>query len=156
MSVFSIVLSLIVLGLVFGSLGSVIFFRLGDLPNRSTLKGFFFGRSECRFCHHTLQVQDLIPLWSFCVQKGKCRYCHRKLSWRYPVLELATVFIFLLSYAILGRSSPVLMGVVALGGRLLLLILLYDIQHYELHLTATLLLLSLSVVGQWLLGYHLF
>ncbi|MDR0608273.1 MAG: prepilin peptidase [Candidatus Peribacteria bacterium] len=80
--------SLIILGLIFGSFGSVILFRLGALPNGETLKKFFIGRSECRNCHHTLGIQDLIPLRSFFSQKGKCRYCQAKLSRRYPILEI--------------------------------------------------------------------
>jgi prepilin signal peptidase PulO-like enzyme (type II secretory pathway) len=80
--------SLIIFGLIFGSLGSVIFFRLGNIPTRQTLKGFLFGRSQCRHCHHTLHTKDLIPLWSFFSQGGKCRYCKAKLSRWYPVLEL--------------------------------------------------------------------
>jgi prepilin signal peptidase PulO-like enzyme (type II secretory pathway) len=81
-------LFLMLLGLIFGSLGSVIFFRLGEVPNWKTLKGFLFGRSECRHCHHTLYRQDLIPLRSFFSQRGKCRYCKTKLSRWYPLLEL--------------------------------------------------------------------
>jgi hypothetical protein len=46
-------------------------------------------------------------------------------------------------------------GTIAVGLRLLFIILLYDLKHYELHLTASLLLLLLSLVGQWVLGYDL-
>ncbi|MBO4203267.1 prepilin peptidase [bacterium] len=72
----------------FGSFGSVIFFRLGDLPNRKVLKSFLIGRSECQYCHHTLHRKDLFPIVSFAVQRGKCRYCKGKLSRRYPAIEL--------------------------------------------------------------------
>lgn len=145
----------IILWLIFWSFGSVIFFRLGDFPTRKTLKGFLIGRSKCSHCKHPLQTKDLIPLLSFSLQKGKCCYCHKKLSWRYPILEGATALIFLVSYLVLGLSSPLLTIVVAIGAWLLLIIFLYDIQKYELHITATLLLLILSFLGQGLLGYDL-
>ncbi|MDR2189721.1 MAG: prepilin peptidase [Candidatus Peribacteria bacterium] len=81
------------------------FFRLGDVPSRTTLKGFLFGRSHCRHCHHTLDTRDLIPLWSFFSQQGKCRYCHTKLSRWYPILELGTVAIFVSVRMVLGMGD---------------------------------------------------
>ncbi|MDR0369567.1 MAG: prepilin peptidase [Candidatus Peribacteria bacterium] len=113
------------------------------------------GRSKCPHCTHTLQTKDLIPLLSFCIQKGKCRYCHKKLSWRYPILEGSTALIFLVSYLVLGHTSLRLTMSVAVGAWLLLIIFLYDIFTYELHRTATLLLLIISLFGQWILGYNL-
>jgi prepilin signal peptidase PulO-like enzyme (type II secretory pathway) len=164
------------LGLIFGSFGSVIFFRLGDVPSWKTLQGFFIGRSECRYCHHTLHTQDLIPLRSFFSQGGKCRYCQKKLSWWYPTLELGTVAIFVGVYLAVwnqwqlpnanelclhwGILLPVCRNAVsffsiALGLWLLFIIALYDLKEYELHLTASILLLLLSFLGQWALGYNL-
>ena len=132
-----IVIALIFLWVVFGSFGSVIFFRLGDIPTRKVLKGFLIGRSECTHCHHPLAAKDLIPLYSFLSQKGKCRYCKAKLSWRYPFLEISTVLIFLLCYFFLGASNPLLLFFACGISWLLRLILLYDIYRYELHLSAS-------------------
>jgi prepilin signal peptidase PulO-like enzyme (type II secretory pathway) len=141
----------------FGSLGSVIFFRLGELPTWKTLKGFLFGRSVCRKCHHTLHAKDLIPLRSFFSQKGRCRYCKTKLSRRYPLLEIGTVVIFVGVRLVIGiqhtayglteisemLGSPQVWYLM-IGLRLLFLITLYDFKEYELHLTASVLLLLLS------------
>ena len=48
------------------------------------------GRSHCEFCRKTLEATDLVPVVSFFLLKGRCRYCKKKLSWQYPLVELAT------------------------------------------------------------------
>jgi prepilin signal peptidase PulO-like enzyme (type II secretory pathway) len=51
-------------------------------------------------------------------------------------------------------SSPEF-WLLAIGLRLLFIILLYDIKEYELHLTASVLLLLISAIAQRALGYNL-
>ncbi|KKU14174.1 MAG: Type 4 prepilin-like protein leader peptide-processing enzyme, partial [Candidatus Magasanikbacteria bacterium GW2011_GWC2_45_8] len=70
-------------GLLLGSFINMIVWRI---PNGVTLK----GRSLCVHCLHTLAWIDLIPVVSFLLLRFKCRYCLQKISWRYPLLELAT------------------------------------------------------------------
>jgi leader peptidase (prepilin peptidase) / N-methyltransferase len=59
-------------------------------------ESFLSGRSHCPKCKHKLSWQDLIPLFSFLALRGKCRYCKNKISFQYPLVELATGFIFVL------------------------------------------------------------
>ncbi len=66
------------------------------------------GRSFCDHCKKTLKSYDLIPLFSFAVLKGKCRYCHHKLSWQYPLLEILTGVIFVLTVYFLTQKQMVL------------------------------------------------
>lgn len=54
-------------------------------------------RSRCVYCGHQLNALDLVPLLSFIVLGGKCRYCRKKISWQYPVVELATASAFVLA-----------------------------------------------------------
>ncbi len=56
------------------------------------------GRSMCTDCGHTLAWYDLLPVVSWISLKGKCRYCHKSISWQYPLVELATAFLFVFSY----------------------------------------------------------
>ena len=56
------------------------------------------GRSKCTKCNHELSAIDLIPLLSWLLLGGRCRYCHKKISIQYPIVELLTSIIFLLSY----------------------------------------------------------
>lgn len=65
-----------------------------DFQNLSILK----GRSMCPHCHHMLSALDLLPLLSWIGLRGKCRYCHKNISWQYPLMELITAAVFVLSY----------------------------------------------------------
>jgi prepilin signal peptidase PulO-like enzyme (type II secretory pathway) len=56
------------------------------------------GRSMCPHCHHTLGLQDLIPVLSWLSLRGKCRYCGKPISRQYPVVELLTALLFVGSY----------------------------------------------------------
>lgn len=91
-----------ILGLFVGSFLNVIIDRTGK--NES----FISGRSHCEFCNKKLKWVDLIPLLSYFFLKGKCRYCNKKLSYQYPIIEIITGILFLISfiYAINIYSLP--------------------------------------------------
>lgn len=92
-------------GLAVGSFLNVLIDRLPRGRNVIT------GRSTCDYCGKTLRWFELIPLISFLVQRGRCRRCHKKLSWQYPIVELATAagFIFFTpSYWIIFSSLLVI------------------------------------------------
>lgn len=56
------------------------------------------GRSMCVDCHHTLSTKDLVPVFSWISLRGKCRYCKKPISWQYPLVELLTSGLFVVSY----------------------------------------------------------
>lgn len=76
-----------ILGVIVGSFLNVIVLRFG------TGRGIG-GRSECFSCGKTLRVHELIPVVSFLLQNGKCWKCHSRISWQYPIVELATGILF--------------------------------------------------------------
>ncbi len=47
------------------------------------------GRSFCPKCKKKISWFDNIPIGSFLFLKGKCRRCGKKISLRYPLIELA-------------------------------------------------------------------
>jgi leader peptidase (prepilin peptidase)/N-methyltransferase len=49
----------------------------------------FFPGSHCTSCKTPLRARDLVPVLSFIWLKGHCGHCHAKVSWRYPLVELA-------------------------------------------------------------------
>jgi leader peptidase (prepilin peptidase) / N-methyltransferase len=51
-------------------------------------------RSHCVACQKMIAWYDNIPLASFVILGGRCRHCRAPISWRYPLVELATGALF--------------------------------------------------------------
>lgn len=95
------------------------------------------GRSFCPSCGHTLAWHDLIPLLSFVLLRGKCRYCQKKISFQYPLVELATAFLFVATYALVVEnlvklSFPQALNLLYLWtiASLLIVVFVYDLKHF--------------------------
>jgi prepilin signal peptidase PulO-like enzyme (type II secretory pathway) len=64
-------------------------------------------RSYCPKCKHQIAWYDNVPVLSFILLKGKCRHCQEKISYQYPLIELVTGLLFLLSWwHIMGTGVP--------------------------------------------------
>jgi len=87
-----IIIFIFIFGLLIGSFLNVVIYRLR--AGGSVIK----GRSYCPQCKKTLHFFDLLPLFSFFIQRGHCRYCQQKISWQYPLVELTTALLFLIVY----------------------------------------------------------
>lgn len=86
------------------------------------------GRSGCFSCGKTLHWYELIPVLSFYLQKGRCRGCRSKISWQYPLVELATAFLFLFVGLVFGNNLPeTLFWWVVVS--ILVVITSYDLRH---------------------------
>ncbi|MGA7243753.1 MAG: prepilin peptidase [Terracidiphilus sp.] len=72
-----------VLGLAFGSFLNVCLSRWPE--GESVVR----PRSHCRNCERALAWWENMPLVSWIVLGGRCRTCKAKISWRYPLVELA-------------------------------------------------------------------
>jgi len=138
---------MIFLWLIFGSLGSVVMTRFSDGMTRAKLRGFFFGRSECPECKHRLHARNLVPVVSYLVQWGKCEYCKKKISRIYPVLEVLCAGIFVATYFLLQDFWIETLVFWLLMNRFLILLLIYDLQKYELHMVIRILLTALGIVA---------
>lgn len=121
------------LGLIIGSFLNCVIYRLEEGE-----KSFLKGRSFCPKCKHTLSWQDLIPVFSFFFLKGKCRYCSQKISWQYPLVELATATLFLLTarYYLpfdlnnIIFSDFIILFFLLIFISLLIIIFAFDLRHY--------------------------
>ena len=126
-----------IFGCVIGSFLNVVSLRL------KTGKGLN-GRSMCMSCGKTLTWRELVPVFSFAVQKGKCRGCKSKISWQYPLVELTTGLLFALIFWRSFQSfqsfqslqsmaislSTILTTVIYLISTCLLIVItVYDVKH---------------------------
>lgn len=82
----------ILLGLIFGSFLGVFTYRF---PKKIP---FVKGRSFCPKCKKQINWFDNIPLLSFIFLKGNCRHCKKKISFRYPLIEVISSISFVLIY----------------------------------------------------------
>lgn len=134
-----IIAILLVLGLCFGSFDNALVWRLHEQsrPKKQRVASdaelsISRGRSMCPDCQHTLVWYDLVPVLSWLGVRGKCRYCRKPISVQYPLVELATAGLFVLSYiywpvslqgsqwAVFGLWLALLVGLMAL--------LIYDLR----------------------------
>ena len=81
-----------ILGLVIGSFLNVVIYRV---PRGESLVR---PGSHCPACGHFLKPWELIPVFSFLIQRGRCRRCQTRISWRYPLVELLTGLLFFYTY----------------------------------------------------------
>jgi leader peptidase (prepilin peptidase)/N-methyltransferase len=119
--------SVFLLGLAVGSFLNCVIYRL------ETGQSFLRGRSSCPHCRHMLSWQDLIPLLSFFILKGKCRYCQKPISFQYPLVELATGFVFLLIFHLqptFALSQFITTLYLFIISPFLIIIFVYDLKHY--------------------------
>lgn len=86
------VLLLIILGLVLGSFLTAFIDRIHDG------RDWVAGRSECDSCKAVLQPKDLVPVLSWLYNRGRCAYCSKKVSFIYPVTEILTAILLVVSY----------------------------------------------------------
>jgi len=100
-----VTVGIVLFGLVVGSFLNVVISRL---PRGESL---IRPRSRCPTCGKPILARDNIPLLSFLLLRGRCRACGARIAWRYPLVELLTGLLFLLTVARFGLdpSTPFLL-----------------------------------------------
>ena len=133
--------AIIILWLLFWSFGSVLLSRLEKKHDRKTIKSILIGRSQCPQCKTTLTANELIPLFSYRRQKGQCIHCKSKISKEYPILELTSALVFLITFlSLYNINSSFWMDWIQnlifwlWTNRLLTLLIIHDIRTFELHI----------------------
>lgn len=77
-------------GLAIGSFLNVVIWRV---PNGKSL----LPDSRCPNCDHKITALENIPVLSWLFLKGKCSDCKNNISMRYPIIELMTGVLFMLT-----------------------------------------------------------
>lgn len=86
-----------IMGLFLGSFFNVVGIRV---PEKTSL----MGRSNCPSCGHQLGWLELFPIIGYVAIGGKCKHCKKPVSIKYPLMELLTASLFLVSYVFFGEN----------------------------------------------------
>ena len=88
-----------VLGAIIGSFLNVVIHRL---PLEESI---VFPNSRCPSCNAVIAFYDNMPVLSYAMLGGRCRACRKRISVRYPAVELLTALLFV---AVTWRSGVTL------------------------------------------------
>lgn len=92
------------------------------------------GRSYCPKCRKQIAWHDNIPVLSFFILRGKCRNCRQSISWQYPLVELITGVLFVISFVASDQTLDyaTLLRVMRdwLVIAVMIIIFIYDLRWY--------------------------
>lgn len=138
-----------IVGSVFGSFFGVVGTRLSK--GESIIK----PRSHCCYCNHVLKWYELIPIFSYIIQRGKCSSCKKSLSAFYPVTEIISGLLFMISYFCFGFSKELVVSLVVVS--FLVIVIVSDITYLIIPDEITLFFSILMIVIKFFLfGYKEF
>ena len=125
-------------GLLIGSFLNVCIYRI---PREESIA---FPSSHCPNCGTSLKWYDLVPVFSFIVQRGKCRYCGEKISPQYPMIELLNAITYLFIYLQFGATLELFFYAIIFS--LLIIITIIDLQHMIIPDILVILILVASII----------
>jgi len=91
-------LYIFIFGLIIGSFLTMLTYRL---PKGLSL----LGRSFCDNCKEKISWKQNIPLFYFIYTGGRSKCCKRKISFRYPLIEIATAVFFVFSFWLFKQNE---------------------------------------------------
>lgn len=103
--------------------------------------GIVTPRSSCPHCQSPLGVRELIPVFSWLLQKGRCRHCHAAIDGHYIVVETCAAVVAVWSIFVF-ESGAILLSCVF--GWTLLTLAAIDARH---HILPDIITLPLMIVG---------
>lgn len=109
-------------GLLIGSFLNVVIYRVPRGENIA------YPGSHCTNCGHKITPLENIPLVSYILLGGKCSECKDKISVKYPLIELLTGLLFMLTYVMYSFSAQGYFSVVFIS--LMICIFFIDLEHY--------------------------
>jgi len=112
---------MLIIGTIFGSFYNVVGYRI---PNGLSIVK---PGSFCPKCNHSLKWYELIPIFSYILQKGKCRCCKERISIIYPMVEITTGILFAVSYYIFGFSYEFILALIV--SSFLVIVIVSDINY---------------------------
>ncbi len=131
-----------ILGLCFGSFYNVVILR--SLSGESIV----FPGSKCPKCQNKLKPWHNIPVFSYIFLKGKCAFCKEKISIQYPLIELATMGLFVASYIKFGLEWKTLFAIVLCST--LLIMSMTDLKEKLVDCNIAIVLAIVGTLYNWL------
>lgn len=133
-----------IFGLLFGSFFNVVIYRLPKMLQadwaeqceelldikhqaKSTRLSLISPGSQCPSCGHPIGAGENIPVLSYLLLRGQCRSCKSRISIRYPLIEVLTAAVFVVTAWNFGWSYTALAGIVLTG--ILIPLTFIDIDH---------------------------
>jgi leader peptidase (prepilin peptidase) / N-methyltransferase len=110
------------LGLLIGSFLNVVIWRV---PRKESVVA---PSSHCPGCGNPIAPRDNVPVLSWLVLRGRCRHCRKRISVRYPLIELACAVLFAAIGARFADSWA--LPAFLIFGAGLLAISVIDLEHY--------------------------
>lgn len=134
----------LIVGLMVGSFLNVVIHRL---PKGESV---VFPGSHCPACQTPIRPWDNIPLVSFALLGGRCRTCRHPISWRYPLVEGLTGFLFAVTIGRFGLTLQAGFVLAFLGA--LVVVSFIDLDHQIIPNAITLPGIPAGLVGGVLVG----
>lgn len=101
-------------GLCLGSFYNVVILR--SLSGESIV----FPPSKCPKCGTRLKWFHNIPVLSYVFLRGKCAFCREKISSQYPIVEIFTMLLFLITFIKFGVSLFTIFALIWISGLLIM------------------------------------
>lgn len=132
-----------VVGMVFGSFFGVVGSRLSEE------KSIVSPRSHCNYCGHFLSWYELIPVFSYIIQKGKSKCCGKNLSVFYPFTELMSGLLFGLSFFCFGFSKELIIALIIVS--FLVIVIVSDVNYLIIPDEVTIFFTVLTILLKFIL-----
>lgn len=117
----SIIIGLFILGTILGSFYNVVAYRI------TKGESIVYPSSHCPNCNHKLRFWELIPIFSFLLQRGKCSSCQNKISLFYPLSEIVCGLTFVLAFLSFGISVDLIIALTFIS--MLIIVVLSDYYY---------------------------
>jgi leader peptidase (prepilin peptidase) / N-methyltransferase len=150
------------LGLVIGSFLNVVVYRLPIMMERAWRRecraflqlpeadderqepfNLMVPGSHCPHCHHAVRSYENIPVLSYLLLRGRCSQCGERISIRYPLLEVFTALISVLTVWRFGYSLETVFALIFSWSLIALSMIDFDHQLLPDSITLPLLWLGL-------------
>lgn len=117
----------VIIGLVLGSFSTALAYRVPRGIPWIVAAEKKPVRSQCVHCQKNLAVRDLVPVFSWLVNRGCCRFCGRDISVQYPLTELGALLACLGAYITFGFTPEAFFVIACVP--FLMALLLIDLER---------------------------